>query len=96
MARACLVVIHSILLFAGFACGFSSGTLGRRVRHPLSAAKDDIDVGTSSGGAGSWRSKAKEFQENPKKSFGGKRLNIAFVVSCNVMQISTRAARPRQ
>ncbi|KAL3772100.1 hypothetical protein ACHAW5_004938 [Stephanodiscus triporus] len=79
MARACLVVIHSILLFAGFACGFSSGSLGWRVRHPLSAAKDDIDVGSSSGGAGSWRSKAKEFQENPTKSFGRKRLNIAFV-----------------
>ena len=93
MARACLAAIHSILLFAGGARGFSSGTLGRPVRLPLFAAagKDDIDVGSSSGGAGSWRSKAKEFQENPTKSFGGKRLNIAFVVSCypkNVTQLT--------
>jgi hypothetical protein len=91
MARACLAAIHSILLFAGGARGFSSGTLGRPVRLPLFAAKDDIDVGSSSGGAGSWRSIAKEFQENPTKSFGGKRLNIAFVVSCypkNVTQLT--------
>ena len=81
MARSCLVAIHFILLFAGSACGFSSDCLGRHVRLPLSAAKDDIDVGSLSGGAGSWRSKAKEFQENPPRSFGGKRLNIAFVVS---------------
>ena len=84
MTKTGLVAINFIVLFADFACGFSGGTSNRRACLPLFASKDDIAVDSpSGGGAGSWRSKAKEFQENPTKSLGGKRLNIAFVVSCH-------------
>ena len=76
-----IILISSILLFADFVCGFSGGNTNRRARLPFFTSKDDIVVESPSGGAGSWRFKAKEFQENPTTSFGGKRLNIAFVVS---------------
>jgi len=68
------------LLFASPACGFSSNNnnLGRRREFLIFTTKDDVD------GAGSWRSKAKDYQANGDRSTlrtleERKRLNIAFV-----------------
>lgn len=86
MPSVTLSAIHAIFLSAAVAYGFSStsNTLGRRICHTtIFAAKDDKNV-PSSGGAGSWRAKAKEFTDNPEGIDGDgdesdKKLNIAFV-----------------
>ena len=77
MTRARYLVV---LLFASPACGFSSNNnnLGRRREFLIFTTKDDVD------GAGSWRSKAKDYQANGDRSTlrtleERKRLNIAFV-----------------
>jgi inosine triphosphate pyrophosphatase len=67
------------LLFACPACGFSSNNnnLDRRREFLISMIKDDVD------GAGSWRSKAKDYQAKNSSTLRTleerKRLNIAFV-----------------
>lgn len=84
MSSATYSAIYAVLLFAGAANGFSVSSVGPvgRTWLPLSAAKDG--VGSSSDGAGSWRTKAKEFKDNPEgfnEVGSAKKLNIAFVVS---------------
>lgn len=69
-------VIAVLLLLTDEACGFSINALGRRrVCLPLSAAGASSDTD----GAGSWRSKAKEFKDKPEGWDDSKKLNIAFV-----------------
>lgn len=79
-----LVTLCSILLVANLAYGFPSVARGRRTWPPVSVINAEIESSTD-GGAGSWRSTAKEFQSRPKGfdvgNTGQKRLNIAFVVS---------------
>ena len=71
-----------IVLLAQSACGFASSR--REWPHTLSAVHARIES-SNDGGAGTWRSIAKDFQNRPKELDGDdaspKRLNIAFVVS---------------
>ena len=70
-------VIAVLLLLTEEAHGFSINALGRRrVWLPLSAGASSSDTG---GGAGSWRSKAKQFKDKPEGWDDSKKLNIAFV-----------------
>ena len=82
MAMVILSQIISIALVAQSACAFPS--IRRTWPRPLSAVHAEIES-SNDGGAGSWRSKAKEFQNRPKEldrdEKSHKRLNIAFVVS---------------
>jgi len=80
MAMVILSQIISIALVAQSACAFPS--IRRTWPRPLSAVHAEIES-LNDGGAGSWRSKAKEFQNRPKEldrdEKSHKRLNIAFV-----------------
>ena len=71
-----------VVLLAQSARGLASSRRGRpRQLTAIDAQIESVDDG---GGAGSWRSVAKEFQNRPKELDGNdtshKRLNIAFVV----------------
>ena len=82
-------IICAIILLAGTVCGFTSSkhliVQGKQCYHArariLLSASNKKDDASSNAGAGSWRSKAKEFQENPEAFVADKKLNIAFVVS---------------
>ncbi len=84
MHRAAVCAVYGVILLAGSIDGFSGCSSCWQVISStrLSASKKGKD-GSSSDGAGSWRTKAKEFNANPE--FDGddsdKKLNIAFVVS---------------
>ena len=87
MPRAALCAVYSVILHAVVTHGFSSSSLCRQTQTSstrLWASKNEKDGSSSSDGAGSWRTKAKEFKENPDGFDGDdsdKKLNIAFVVS---------------
>lgn len=72
-----------LVLLAQYANGFASNRRAYPPR-PLSTTHAQIEP-SNDGGAGSWRSKAQEFQNRPMELDGSetipKRLNIAFVVS---------------
>lgn len=75
-------VIYTTLVFTGV-YGFSSCDILRQQkvyhREHLFATINDDD---NNSGAGAWRAKAKEFQDNPEGfTDSDKKLNIAFVVS---------------
>ena len=78
-------IIYAIILLAGTVCGFTSSknliVQGKQCDRILLSASNKKDDASSNAGAGSWRSKAKEFQENPEAFVADKKLNIAFVVS---------------
>ena len=80
-------IIYAIILLTGTVCGFTSSknliVQGKQCYHDriLLSASNKKDDASSNAGAGSWRSKAKEFQENPEAFVADKKLNIAFVVS---------------
>ena len=82
-------IIYAVILLAGrIVCGFTSSknpTLqGKQCYHDrilLSASNKKDDASSNDDGAGSWRTKAKEFQKNPEAFVDDKKLNIAFVVS---------------
>ena len=81
-------IIYTILLFTGVD-GFSycNNLSQQKVqhRHEHFATKND-----DSSGAGAWRAKAKEFQDNPEGfADSNKKLNIAFVVSSICMYVYT-------
>ena len=88
MPRAALCAVYSIILLAGITHGFSSSSLSRQTQTSSTTrlwatSKTEKDGSSSSDGAGSWRTKAKEFKENPDGFDGDdsdKKLNIAFVV----------------
>jgi len=75
-------IIYTILLFTGvygfsYCNSLSQQKVKHRHEHLLFATKND-----NSSGAGAWRAKAKEFQDNPEGfADSDKKLNIAFVVS---------------
>jgi len=80
--------IITILLFTGvysfsYCNNLSKQKVKHRHEHNLFATKND-----DSSGAGAWRAKAKEFQDNPEGfANSDKKLNIAFVVSSFCMYI---------
>jgi len=71
-------IIYVILLFTGvYSFSYCSNLSRQKAKHRLFATKND-----DSSGAGAWRAKAKEFQDNPEGfADSDKKLNIAFVVS---------------
>ena len=80
-------IIYTILLFTGvYSFSYCSNLSQQKVQHRqkhLFATKND-----NSSGAGAWRAKAKEFQDNPEGfADSDKKLNIAFVVSSICMYI---------
>ena len=70
-------IIYTILLFTGvYSFSYCNSLSQQKVRHLFATKNDD------SSGAGAWREKAKEFQDNPEGfANSDKKLNIAFVVS---------------
>jgi hypothetical protein len=82
-------LIYNVLL-AQSTCGFASSR--QEWSRKLAAVHTQIES-SNDGGAGTWRSIAKDFQNRPKELLDGddaspKRLNIAFVVSYS--HVSTR------
>ena len=80
-------IIYTISVLTGV-YSFSTGSnlSQQKVKHRhLFATKND-----DSSGAGAWRAKAKEFQDNPEGfADSNKKLNIAFVVSSICMYVYT-------
>jgi len=76
-------IIYTILLFTGvYSFSYYSNLSQQKVKHLFATKNDD------SSGAGAWRAKAKEFQDNPEGfANSDKKLNIAFVVSFVCMYI---------
>ena len=71
-------IIYTISVLTGVhSFSYCSNLSQQKVKHRLFATKKD-----DSSGAGAWRAKAKEFQDNPEGfADSDKKLNIAFVVS---------------